>query len=537
MSHAPRRFTVRARLFGMAGVLILILLAAVGMGLGSQVRLGDTYQRALDQQALVLKAQDEARSAQVAFKIQVQEWKNMLIRGGDAQAMAKHRAGFDHEEQQVKTHLLQARAAMAQLGLETSRIETALRTQAELGVKYREALTRFVASRPDGGLVVDKLVRGIDRAPTQAIDAIVDQIGAAATKLSAQTHQDAQARLRQALGAQGFIALGGGLLAMVVALAVIRHLHASLDGLRGGFSRLEQGDLTESLARTGEDEIGDCVAAFNGMNLRFRGVLGDIKQVSLQAAAQSASLAEAVQAMDGATGAVAKNTEQLHAFIERVAATVTELAASIEQVSGQTETSQRQTEQAVAATDLGESSGTATASAMAEIRTATEHMVKAVQVIQDIARQTNLLSLNAAIEAAKAGAQGKGFAVVAEEVRKLAERSSAAAKEISLLIGRSNEAVHGGVATVTATVDALQDIRQQIAALSAIAREIGAASGEQSTASGEVARQVESAAQEVSRTAASTTQLAAGLRQVSGTTVELKAISAHLAQAMSGFKI
>ena len=521
----------------MAGVLVLILLAAVGMGLAAQVRLGETYQRALDQQALVLKAQDEARSAQLAFKVQVQEWKNMLIRGGDAQAMAKHRAGFDKEEQQVKTHLGQARTAMAQLGLETGRVETALHTQAELGVKYREALTRFVPSRPDGGLVVDKLVRGIDRAPTQAIDAIVDQIGAAATRISATTHEEARTMLRQALGVQGFIALGGGLLAMLVALAVIRHLHASLEGLKAGFSRLEQGDLTVSLPPSGQDEIGDCVAAFNGMNLRFRSVLGDIKQVSLQAARQSASLAEAVKAMDGSTAEVAENTERLKAFIERVAATVMELAASIEQVSGQTESSQRQTEQAVAATDLGEASGTATASAMTEIRAATEHMVKAVQVIQDIARQTNLLSLNAAIEAAKAGAQGKGFAVVAEEVRKLAERSSAAAKEISTLIGRSNEAVHGGVETVTATVDALLDIRRQFAALSAVAQEIGSASSEQSTASGEVARQVESAAQEVSRTAASTAQLATGLGQVSATMMELKAISSRLAGAMAGFKI
>jgi len=510
--------------------------AAVGLGIACQTRLGSTYQKALDQQTVMLKAMDEARSAQVSFKIQVQEWKNMLIRGGDPQAMAKHRAGFEKEEGQVKVHLAAAGAAMGQLGLETSRIQTALKTQADLGVQYREALTRYVPSRPDGGLVVDKLVRGIDRAPTRAIDAIVEEMDQAAVRINHATREEAQSQLRSALAAQAGIALGGGLLAMLLALAVIRHLHRSLEGLKGGFARLKDGDLTTTLPSQGNDELGDCVAAFNALNRNFRTVLGEIKAISGRAATESAGLAQAVQEIDGATREVASNTGQLNGFIERVAATVTELAASIDEVNGRTRSSERQTALAETATDQGEHSGTATAQAMAEIHAATEHMVKAVQVIQDIARQTNLLSLNAAIEAAKAGAQGKGFAVVAEEVRKLAERSSAAAREISTLIERSNEAVRGGEATVAATVASLRDIRQQISALAGVAREIGLASGEQSRASGEVARQVDAAAQEVSRTAASTEQLSSGLGRVSSTMVELRNISTSLATAMAGFR-
>lgn len=109
--------------------------------------------------------------------------------------------------------------------------------------------------------------------------------------------------------------------------------------------------------------------------------------------------------------------------------------------------------------------------------------MRAVKVIQDIARQTNLLSLNAAIEAAKAGQHGKGFAVVAEEVRKLAERSGSAAKEIARLIEDSNLAVAQGQDTVQEAVTALGRIREHIAHLSHVSEAVGLAAHEQIQAS------------------------------------------------------
>ncbi|NTV73097.1 MAG: methyl-accepting chemotaxis protein, partial [Holophaga sp.] len=135
----------------------------------------------------------------------------------------------------------------------------------------------------------------------------------------------------------------------------------------------------------------------------------------------------------------------------------------------------------------GSRHGHDTSGAMAGIRGSFGKMASAVRIIQDIARQTNLLSLNAAIEAAKAGAQGKGFAVVAEEVRKLAERSSSAAKEISALIQESDTTVTEGESTVAGIVAALGRIGDQTGTMAGRIQDLDAALKTQAEASRQVA--------------------------------------------------
>ena len=297
-----------------------------------------------------------------------------------------------------------------------------------------------------------------------------------------------------------------------------------------------EGDLTARLDVTGNDEIAALAGHFNRFVDNIHQIVQQVMAISTNIASGSLQMSAGMSEMHSTAQSIAHAAESQKASVSTTTDSVQGIAGSSQVVNSNVADALGVFEQAQAAAGKG---GTAVGSAIAGMQAINQNSKQIgniLTVITEIANQTNLLSLNAAIEAAKAGENGKGFAVVAEEVRKLAERSGLAAKEIAELVQGSNQAVDRGQATVNATVTALESIRASVTGLSSLVMEIGTATEQQARTSDEVARAVEEGARQATQNAAATTQLATTVSEVTRTATDLARIAEHLAGAIAQFQ-
>ena len=338
------------------------------------------------------------------------------------------------------------------------------------------------------------------------------------------------------------LTLGLGMVAvMALAFPVFRvmtgRINTSVREVRDGIETIVAGRLTHRFKVLGQDELAEMAGNLNGLVERLQGDFKGILHASESTASGATQLSATSHEQLRAAEEVANGAQVLKAALERNVGSIEQVRESLDQTGGQIGQAALQVEGAVEATESGRAAAEESFQAMEEIKTVSDRIVKAVQLIQEIARQTNLLSLNAAIEAAKAGAQGKGFAVVAEEVRKLAERSGAAAREIGELIERSNTSVTQGAEMVAATVTALGTIESSIQGLASVLLEVGAAADEQARTSAEVAEQVDVNLDRVAHNAAATGQMAQTVAEVARTAAELARVAEDQNQQVGQFRV
>jgi len=242
------------------------------------------------------------------------------------------------------------------------------------------------------------------------------------------------------------------------------------------FSSIEAGDLTQKIADDGND-----AGAFTRLSHSANNAIDTLQDMIVQIRVASESINTAAREMAEGNTDLSQRTEEQAASLEETAASMEELAVT---VKTNADNAKQANQMAVAATSIAEKGGQVVKNVvqtMSSINESSRKIVDIISVIDGIAFQTNILALNAAVEAARAGGQGRGFAVVAGEVRILAQKSAAAAKEIKQLISDSVVKVDMGSKLVTEAGSTMDEIVSSVHRVSEIMDEISAASVEQSS--------------------------------------------------------
>lgn len=260
---------------------------------------------------------------------------------------------------------------------------------------------------------------------------------------------------------------------------VIRPLSSLVDGLQ----RASRGDLTVTIHVNGRDEIGEAGGAFNVLIDGLNDLLREVQHAASSVAMGSQELSAAAEGLSTSAQEQASSLEETAASMEEMTSTVkqnADNAGHADQLAS--ESSHAANEGMVMAASIKHSMG--------QITQSSSKIAEITSVIDSIAFQTNLLALNAAVEAARAGEHGRGFSVVAAEVRNLAQRSAAAAKEIKGLIQDSVDKIEDGTQLVNTASQTLETIVASVKRVTTIIGEISASSREQAAGIDQVNRAI-----------------------------------------------
>ena len=363
------------------------------------------------------------------------------------------------------------------------------------------------------------------------IDAITGEID----EVAASDRERAEAAEAKLMLMNLICMIVGGVIAVSLGILVSRSITKPLARFRDCLGGLSSGDLTVRMQSNSRDDFGLLATSFNDSVSDLRALVCEVAQACEEVAEASSDIASSATEISG-------SVREQNEATERAASAITEMSASVEDVANQNAAAVRATQaagehskhgQAIVSNTIGniqeiDQIVRSASSALEALGDRTAAVGQIMDVIRDIADQTNLLALNAAIEAARAGEHGKGFAVVADEVRKLAERTTNATKEVTESITAIQEEtsvaierMDGGVSIVAKGVEngqkagsALQDISGSTFEIQEQITAIAAATEQQSAASCEISEMVNTINVLIRETSKQTDQAAASSEQL-----------------------
>ncbi|KQB93934.1 chemotaxis protein [Geobacillus sp. PA-3] len=548
------KMTVRKKLLAGFGLVYVLIALLVGFACYEMSTLDRTYTDVIDNRMPKLV---DAKQLEVLIRRQVGSMRGYLLSGDETERENFEKA---HEEYKKTSETLDASLTQEktkQLLAELDLLEQQFYELSQRAFELKEQ------NKPEQ---YNALVITTGRDITAQFDVKMNEFVALQQRELDRASHNASASAERVLRLVLIVSVLAVAAGAIVSYYISRSLSLPLLALSEAAKRIAAGDLTET--KTGvhnRDEIGELAASFEQMAKNLRGVLHEVAQNAEQVAASSEELAASAEQTSKATEQIAMTIQGVASGVDKQMQSVEETSAAVNTMSEQIgQISERAQSVAAIAAETSKQAADggqtieASVAQMNKVNSTVEQLAEVIkglgrrseqigsiiEAIRNIAAQTNLLALNAAIEAARAGEHGRGFAVVADEVRKLAEQSAESARQIAELIAAIQEEtahavqsmesvvneVTAGTGVIRTSGETFSQIRAAVDEVAKQIRDVSASVSEMAASSEQIVRSVQLVADVAESTSAGTQEVSAATEEQLASMEEISASAASLSK-------